>query len=153
MLDVIQKNKGGYIYFATLRTDNGEGHLIYLSGYGQLVTDLVDKYIEGQRDDHEELFTEWDRLIEEAKSSVGYSATHEIEDGYVYVTTFQSGIGISAEEESTMKRYTSRGRRRRSKISIISPDLTDGIGVDDEPEEEIDLSEEILDDSDLDDDQ
>ena len=153
MFDVIHKNKGGYVYFATLQPKDNEGHLIYLSGYGQIVADLVEKYIEDQRADNEELFSKWDQLIEEARKSVGYSSSQEVEDGYIYVTTFQNGIGVSAEDEAGMKRSTTRGRRRRTKISIISPDLTDSMDMDEEHEEEFDLSEEIMDDGLLDEDQ
>ncbi len=153
MFDVIHKNKGGYVYFATIKPKDNEEHLIYLSGYGQAVADLVERYIEDQRADHEELFSNWDKLIEEAKNTVGYSSSQEIEDGFLYVTTFQNGIGVSAEDEAGMKRYTTRGRRRRTKISIISPDLTDSLDMEEEHDEDFDLNEEIMDDSLLDEDQ
>lgn len=153
MFDVIHKNKGGYVYFATLQPKDGESHLIYISGYGQIVSDLVEKYISKQRADHEELFSKWDKLIEDAKNTVGYSSSQEIEDGYFYVTTFQNGIGVSAEDEAGVKRYTARGRRRRTKISIISPDLTDSTDMDEEHEEDFDLDDEIMDDGLMDEDQ
>ncbi|MGQ9609336.1 MAG: hypothetical protein ACUVWN_08540 [bacterium] len=153
MFDVIHKNKGGYVYFATLQPKDGESHLIYISGYGQIVSDLVEKYISKQRVDHEELFSKWDELIEEAKNTVGYSSSQEIEDGYFYVTTFQNGIGVSAEDEAGVKRYTAKGRRRRAKISIISPDLTDSMDMDEEHEEDFDLDDEIVDDGLMDEDQ
>ncbi|MDQ1327760.1 MAG: hypothetical protein QG641_1043, partial [Candidatus Poribacteria bacterium] len=63
------------------------------------------------------------------------------------------GVGISEEDEAGAKRYTSRGRKRKAKISIISADLTEVIDTDmDDHEEDFDLNEEI-EEADLDDDE
>lgn len=153
--DVIHKYKGTYIYFATVKSNSEDGHFVYLSGYGQQATTLLDKYIEGQRADNEEQFTEWDNFIEDARSKIGYSIAIPIDNDCIYVTTFQNGIGISEEDEAIAKRYTARGRKRRgAKISIISADLTEGIDMDMDidHEEDFDLNEEI-EEADLDDDE
>jgi hypothetical protein len=130
MLDVTRKYKSTYLCFATLKSDNEDSHLIYLSGYGTQASDLLDKYTKDQRVDNEDLFAEWDKLVEDAKSKVGFSTAIPIENDCVYISTFQDGIGISEEDEVGIKRYTSRGRRRKAKISIISADLADGIDID-----------------------
>jgi hypothetical protein len=141
--DFIHKYKGTYIYFATIKSNSEDGQFVYISGYGQQVSDLLDKYIEGQWADHEELFAKWDNMVKDAKSKVGYSNVISIDNDCIYITTFQYGIGISEEDEAGIKRYTARGRKRRPKISIISADLTEGINIDMDHEEEIDLNEEI----------
>lgn len=95
-----QKYKGARIanaFFATIRP-NGD-HLVYLSAYGQLASALLEKYADDQRADNEELFAEWDKSVQKAISQTGFSASHEVEDGYVYVTTFQGGIEISPKEK------------------------------------------------------
>lgn len=153
MFDVTHKYRGGQIFFATLKPGGDNGHPVYLSGYGQMASDLLEKYVDDQRADNEELFSEWDKSIQEASSTPGFSAVHEVEDGYVYVTTFQNGIGISPEEEAGAKRFTTRGRRRRTRISILSPDLSEGMFMDEEAEEEIRPTEEIEDGDIIDDDQ
>jgi hypothetical protein len=84
-----------YTYFAKLE-QNGD-HAVYLSAYGDLASTLLERYIEGHRDDYEKLFAEWDKSVEKAKSQSGFSVSHEVEDGYIYVSSFQDGIGISPE--------------------------------------------------------
>jgi len=84
-----------YTYFAKLE-HNGD-HAVYLSAYGDLASTLLERYIEGHRDDYEKLFAEWDKSVEKAKSQNGFSVSHEVEDGYIYVSSFQDGIGISPE--------------------------------------------------------
>ena len=86
-----------YTYFATMK-QNGD-HAVYLSAYGDLASKLLERYIEGHRDDYEKLFTEWDKSVEKAKSQTGFSVSHEVEDGYIYISSFQDGIGISSEEQ------------------------------------------------------
>ena len=86
-----------YTYFATME-QNGD-HAVYLSAYGDLASRLLERYIEGHRDDYEKLFTEWDKSVEKAKSQTGFSVSHEVEDGYIYISSFQDGIGISSEEQ------------------------------------------------------
>ena len=93
--------KRRYAFFAEIKPDNAD-HIVYLSAYGYLASELLEKYMEGQRADYEELFAEWDESVEKASSQIGFSATHEVEDGYIYVTTFQSGIGISPEDQSPL---------------------------------------------------
>ena len=95
MFEVISKQKGTYTTFATIKSD--KDHYVYLSAYGRLVKELADKYLEGQRADNEELFAKWDEAMEKAKSQTGFTATLEAEDGYVYITTFQQGTGVSTE--------------------------------------------------------
>ena len=56
----------------------------------------------------EELFSEWDESLRKAASQVGFSAAHETEDGYIYISSFQNGIGISAEDEAVLKSNTAR---------------------------------------------
>lgn len=152
--DVASKYKGTYVYFATIKSNNEDSHSIYISGYGQQVSVLLDKYIEGQWADNEERFAEWDKLVEDARSSVGFSAVIPIDNDCIYMTTFQNGVGISEEDEASAKRYMSRGRKRRAKISIISADLTEVIDTDMglDHEEDFDLNEEI-EEADLDDDE
>ena len=106
MLDVAHKHKGANMFFAAFRSNSG--HLIYLSAYGHLASALSEKYVESQRDDNEELFAEWDKSVEKASSQTGFSASHAVEDGYVYISTFQSGIGISAEDEMGSKKPGAR---------------------------------------------
>ena len=103
MFDITHKHKGGYIFFVTVRLE--ENHLVYLSAYGQLASLLLEKYVGDQRADNEELFAELDESIQEAASQTGFATTHEVEDGYIYINTFQNGIGISPEDEAG-QRYT-----------------------------------------------
>ncbi len=89
--------KHRYTYFAKLE-QNGD-HAVYLSAYGDLASTLLERYIEGHRDDYEKLFDEWDKSVKKAKSQIGFSVSHEVEDGYIYISSFQDGIGISSEEQ------------------------------------------------------
>lgn len=89
--------KTRYTYFATIEP-NGD-HAVYLSAYGNLTSALLEKYVEGHRDDYEKLFAEWDKSVQKASSQRGFSAVHEVEDGYIYVSSFQDGIGISTENQ------------------------------------------------------
>ena len=98
MHDKYKFGKDGYVFFATLRPDEDRGHSVYLSGYGQLASALLEKYVEDQRADNEELFAEWDKLLQNAISQVGFAAYYEIEDGCVYINTFQDGIGMPSEQ-------------------------------------------------------
>jgi len=139
---ITQKYKSTYLCFATIKSNNEDNHYIYLSGYGQQASDILDKYTENQVEDNEELFAQLDTFIREAKSTTGYSKYIILENDCIYVSTFQNGIGILPEDEARAKRWTMRGRRRRVKpISIISTDLTDGTDMD--MEEEFDLNDEI----------
>jgi len=106
MFDVIHIHKGKYICFAGLKPDGD--HNVYLSAYGPLASVLLGRYVEDKRADNEELFSEWDESLRKAASQVGFSATHETEDGYIYISSFQNGIGISAEDEAALKRNTAR---------------------------------------------
>jgi len=92
-----REGKFRYTYFATVKP-NGD-HTVYLSAYGDMASTLLERYMEGHREDYEKLFAEWDKSVEKAKSQTGFSISHEVEDGYIYVTSFQDGIGISSEEE------------------------------------------------------
>ena len=97
---MFSKDSGGktrYVYFATIRP-NGD-HDVYLSAYGDMASMLLERYVEGHRDDYEELFSEWDKSVQKASSQTGFSAAHEVEDGYIYISSFQDGIGISTEKQ------------------------------------------------------
>ena len=115
---VTYKYKRGYIFFATVRLDGD--HSVYLSAYGQLASALLEKYVEDQRADNEELFAEWDKSLQEASSQPGFETHHEVEDGCVYINTFQSGIGISSEEEAEPKR---RIAKLEQGVSLLRSDL------------------------------
>ena len=104
MFDVIHKYKSEYMFFAAVKSD-GE-HNVYLSAYGSLASVLLEKYIEGQRADNEELFAEWDESLQKMASQVGSSITHAIEDGHVYISSFQNGIGVSEEGEDGPQKDT-----------------------------------------------
>ena len=93
--------KHGYVHFATVNPD--EKHNVYLSAYGQTAATILQKYVEGQRADYEELFDKWDKSVKKAGSKIGFSASHKIEDGYIYISTFQDGIGMPEEEEDGSK--------------------------------------------------
>ena len=86
-----------YTYFATIEPN--DDNAVYLSAYGDLASMILERYIEGHREDYEELFTKLDKFVQTAKSQNGFSANYEVEDGYVYISSFQDGIGVSAEEE------------------------------------------------------
>ena len=85
-----------------------EDHNVYLSAYSPLASVLLGRYVEDERADNEELFAEWDESLQKASSQVGFSAAHEAEDGYVYISSFQNGIGFSAEDKAALKRKTTR---------------------------------------------
>lgn len=98
MFDVVNKYKSENMFFAGVKP--GGDHNVYLSAYGRLASVLLEKYVEDQRDDNEEVFTEWDKSLKKAASQVGFSANHDIEDGHIYISSFQNGIGVSEEDES-----------------------------------------------------
>jgi hypothetical protein len=91
--------KSKYTYFATI--DQNGDHAVYLSAYGDLASKLLERYIEGHRDDYEGLFAKWDKSVEKAKSQIGFSVSHEVEGGYICVSSFQDGIGIPSEGQKT----------------------------------------------------
>jgi len=129
MFDVTHKYRREYVLFATVNLD-GVDHRVYLSAYGQLASELLGKYVEDQRTDNEELFAEWDKSLQKAGSQTGFEACHTVEDGYVYISTFQSGIGMPAEGEVEPRR---RVVRREPGVSLLRSDLG---GDEDEIEEE-----------------
>ena len=86
-----------YTYFATIEPNGGNS--VYLSAYGDLASMILERYIEGHREDYEELFAKWDKFVQTAKSQNGFSTSYEVEDGYVYISSFQDGIGVSVEED------------------------------------------------------
>ena len=104
MFDVIHKNKSEHMFFAAVKPDGD--HDVYLSAYGSLASALLEKYIEGQRADNEESFAEWDESIQKAASQVGVSITHAIEDGHVYISSFQNGIGVIEEDGINTRKDT-----------------------------------------------
>ena len=104
MLDVIHKNKSEHMFFAGVKSDSG--HNVYLSAYGSLAAVLLEKYVEDQRADYEELFAEWDKSLKKAASQLGFSDTHAVEDGHIYISSFQSGIGIAEEDEKSSQKKT-----------------------------------------------
>ncbi len=97
MFDVINSYKSQYMFFAGIKPEGD--HYVYLSAYGPLATALLERYIGDQRDDNEDVFNEWDESVKEATSQVGFSTTHAIEDGHIYINSFQNGIGASGEDE------------------------------------------------------
>lgn len=156
MMNVVKKAKGNTTFFATLSQDSEDGHYVYLSGYGAQASELLDRYFKEDREssEHAEMFKKWDESISSAFQQVGFSCVHEVEDGYVYITSFQNGIGVTPEDEANFKRSTARGRRRKVRISIISPDLAEGFDVEEDMEAgEINLAEDFMDTTDLEDDQ
>ena len=104
MFNVIHKHKSEHMFFAAVRSEGD--HDVYLSAYGSLASALLEKYIAGQRVDNEEIFTEWDESLQKAASQVGVSITHAIEDGHLYVSSFQNGIGVIEEDEINTKEDT-----------------------------------------------
>ena len=97
----VKDSNQGYSYFATVNP-NGN-HSVYLSAYGQIASTLLQKYVEDQRADNEELFDEWDKSVKKAGSEIGFSAAHKIEDGYIYISSFQDGIGMPESDEDGSK--------------------------------------------------
>jgi len=124
MFEVIHKHNGGFVFFATVSIKGD--HFVYLSAYGQSASALLEKYLEGQRADNEELFAEWDKSVEEASSQVGFTATLEVEDGYIYINTYQNGIGISVEAGATHKLQASRSRSIGPRTPMLSSELSEG---------------------------
>ena len=61
----------------SLRVRPHEEHNVYFSAYSPLPSVLLKRYVEGERADNEELFSEWDESLQAAASQVGYSAIHE----------------------------------------------------------------------------
>ena len=96
MSNVTHRYKGGTMFFATVKP--GADQFIYLSAYGDLASGLLEKYVDDQRVDSEELFAKWDESLKQVESEAGFVATHQVEDGYVYMSTFQNGIGASQED-------------------------------------------------------
>jgi len=88
--------KGGCVFFAELR-DDGD-HPVYVSAYGKLASELLKKYVEGQKADNEKLFAKWDKSVQEAISKIGFTASHQIEDGHIYITTYQGGVVLTSKE-------------------------------------------------------
>jgi len=108
MFDVINKSKSQYMFFAGVKPDGD--HYVYLSAYGTLASAVLERYVEDQRDDNEELFDEWDKSVQKAASQVGFSTTHAVEDGHIYINSFQNGIGITKEAEPVAKRRSAQLR-------------------------------------------
>jgi len=123
MLNIIHKHKARFTFFATIKTS--ADHLIYLSAYGDETGKLLEKYLEDQREDDEEMFSEWDKSIEKASSDVGLALFHEVGDSYIYVNTFQNGIGISLEDEANMMQRSFTSGSGKVKMSMTSS-LLDG---------------------------
>lgn len=98
MFDIVHSYKSEYMFFATVNPN--KGHHVFLSSYGSEASTLLEKFVEDQKADNEELFAEWDKLLQEAALEVGFAATHPIEDGHIYITSFQNGIGVSEEEDA-----------------------------------------------------
>ncbi len=96
MFDVVNSYKSEYIFFAGVKPEGD--HSVYLSAYGRLASALLEKYVEDQRADNEDDFAKWDKSLKKAAAKVGFSANHEIEDGHIYISSFQNGIGISEDE-------------------------------------------------------
>ncbi|MBD3184162.1 hypothetical protein GF312_17895 [Candidatus Poribacteria bacterium] len=96
MYDVIHIYKGSCMMSVTVQSE--KDHYIYLSAYGTLASELLEKYAEDQREDNEEIFAEWDKSMQEAMVKTGFSAYHKTEDGHIYINTYQDGVGISPED-------------------------------------------------------
>ena len=108
MFEVVNSYKSALILFASVKLDGD--HSVYLSAYGTLACGFLEKYVENQREDDEELFAEWDKSVQKAGSQVGFSATHEIEDGYIYMSSFQAGIGVAEKDASGSKSSVSQDK-------------------------------------------
>lgn len=137
MFDVTHKYKGAHMFTATVKP-NGTHH-VHFSAYGNLASDLLEKFLDGQRVDNEETFAEWDKSLQEAISKTGYSATHKVEDGYVYITTFQAGIGISEEDKVRQNREALREARKGLRLAVLRPELEEDLDdIEDESEDKYD---------------
>ncbi len=108
MFEVVSSYKSDHIFFAAVKLDGD--HNIYLSAYGVLASGFLEKYIGNQREDDEEIFAKWDKSVKKAGSKVGFSASHEIEDGNIYISSFQAGIGMVEEETAGSKSSASKGK-------------------------------------------
>ncbi|MFC1714590.1 hypothetical protein ACFL6S_13065 [Candidatus Poribacteria bacterium] len=107
MFDVVNSYKSEYMFFAGVTLDGD--HTVYLSAYGRLASALLEKYVEDQRADNEEDFAKWDKTVKKAASKVGFSANHDIEDGHVYISSFQNGIGVAEEDETGLNKGKATG--------------------------------------------
>lgn len=123
MFNVINKYKSQYMFFAGIKPDGD--HYVYLSAYGPLATALLERYIGDQRDDNEDLFDEWDKSVEKAASQVGFSTNHAVEDGHIYINSFQNGIGAGEEQEPKIKRRTSHLRNVEKQSSPEQSDTSE----------------------------
>ena len=108
MFDIIHIYKSDNICFAGLKP-HGD-HSVYMSAYGFLTSTLLEKYVKDERVDNEDLFGKWDESIGEAASQVGFTTTYKTEDGYIYISSFQNGIGVSAEDEAILSRKNTAKR-------------------------------------------
>ena len=97
MFDVIHSYKSDHMFFGAV--DPEGDHAVYLSAYGRLASVLLEKYMGNQREDNEEVFSEWDKSVQKAASQIGFSATHECENGHIYINSYQNGIGMPEEDE------------------------------------------------------
>ena len=123
MFDVIHKYKGSNALFATVKADGN--HNVNLSAYGILASSLLEKYLDDQRDDNEELFTKWDESYRKAVAKTGFSSTHEAEDGYVYISTFQDGIGITPEDRTKPGKNGIKDGKKGVRIQLFQSDEDD----------------------------
>jgi hypothetical protein len=94
--------KYGYVFFSTINPNGG--YSVYLSAYGQIASTLLQKYVEGDRADNEEWFDEWDKSVQKASSQAGFKTSHKVEDGYIYISTYENGIGMPEESENNPKK-------------------------------------------------
>ena len=122
MFDVVNSYKSQYMFFAGIKPDGD--HYVYLSAYGVLASAVLERYVGDQRGDNEDLFNKWDKSVQKAASQVGFSTNHAIEDGHIYINSFQNGIGTSREEEPIVKRRTAKrkdvGKQSNPEQSDIS---------------------------------
>lgn len=132
MFDVIHKYKGSHVLFATVKSDGD--HHVNFSAYGIPASSLLEKYLEDQRDDNEERFAKWDKSYKEAVSKTGFSFTHEIDDGYVYISTFQDGIGVTEEDKAKKGKDSIRESRMGVKVPVFRSEENDF----DTPEDDVD---------------
>jgi len=93
--------KRRYVFFSTINPSGG--HSVYLSAYGQVASTILKKYVEGQKADYEKLFDKWDKSVKKASSQVGFRTSHKVEDGYIYISTFENGVGMPEEVEEELK--------------------------------------------------
>ncbi|MBM3212537.1 hypothetical protein FJZ33_09965 [Candidatus Poribacteria bacterium] len=104
MFNIVHKYKGSHVFFAT---DNPSGsHQVNFSAYGSPASELLEKYLGNQREDHEDLFSKWDISYKEAVTKPGFSATIDVENSFIYISTFQNGIGITPEDKIKSKKVS-----------------------------------------------